>query len=107
MTEYIQIYTTTESRGDSERISRKMVENRLAACAQIIGPITSIYWWKSRIEQAEEWLCILKSTKGSFKTIEKAIKEIHPYEEPEIIAVPIVGGSEGYLKWLEYELKSR
>jgi periplasmic divalent cation tolerance protein len=105
MVEYIQLCTTTERRDDAEMISKEVVEKRLAACAQVLGPITSTYWWKQRIEKTEEWLCIMKSRSDLFKELEEAIKSIHPYEVPEIVAVPIVLGSQSYLAWLEQEIK--
>jgi periplasmic divalent cation tolerance protein len=105
MAEYIQVFTTTESRDDAEMISRDLVEKRLAACAQVLGPITSTYWWKEEIERTEEWLCIVKSRKDLFKELEEAIKSIHPYEVPEIVAAPIVLGSPDYLAWLGQETK--
>jgi periplasmic divalent cation tolerance protein len=71
---------------------------------QIVGPITSIYRWKGNIETAEEWQCVIKSRKDLYEEIETAIKAIHPYEVPEIIAVPIVAGSGDYLEWLRSEL---
>ncbi len=107
MQEYIQLFTTTESRDDAEMISRAVVEKRLAACAQVLGPITSTYWWKEEIEKTEEWLCILKSRKDLFSELEETIKGIHPYEVPEIVAVPIVLGSSSYLEWLGQETKRR
>lgn len=105
MVEYIQLCTTTERRDDAEMISKEVVEKRLAACAQVLGPITSTYWWKQGIENTEEWLCIMKSRSDLFKELEEAIKSIHPYEVPEIVAVPIVLGSQSYLAWLEQEIK--
>lgn len=105
MTEFIQLFTTTEKRDDAEIISKRVVEQRLVACAQVIGPIKSTYWWKEKIEQTEEWLCIMKSRGDLYEALEKAIKSIHPYEVPEIVAVPIVSGSQSYLAWLEQELK--
>ena len=80
------------------------MEKRLAGCIQIIGPIISTYWWKNNIETAKEWLCLIKSKKNLFEKLEKSIKEIHPYETPEIIALPIVAGSKEYLKWLDNAL---
>lgn len=100
MTEYIQVATTTETRADAQAISSAVVEKRLAACAQIVGPITSTYWWQGKIETAEEWLCVIKSKEVLYKKLERAIREIHPYKEPEIIALPIIKGSKGYLDWL-------
>jgi periplasmic divalent cation tolerance protein len=105
MQEYIQLFTTTESRNDAEMISREVVEKRLAACAQVLGPITSTYRWKEEIEKTEEWLCIMKSRSDLFNQLEEAIKSIHPYEEPEIVAAPIVLGSHSYLEWLDREVK--
>ena len=105
MAEYIQIFTTTESRDDAEMISRDVVEKRLAACAQVLGPITSTYWWKEEIEKTEEWLCIMKSRRDLFNELEEAIKSIHPYEVPEIVAAPMVLGSPSYLEWLGQEIK--
>ena len=107
MTEYIQVYTTTENREDARKSSREVVGKRLAACAQVMGPITSTYWWKDSIEEEEEWLCIMKSTHELYRKLEKAIKGIHPYEEPEIVAVPLVAGSRGYLEWVEKEVGTR
>jgi periplasmic divalent cation tolerance protein len=105
MDEYIQVFTTTEKREHAEKIARALVEKRLAGCVQIVGPVVSTYWWKGKVEIAEEWLCFIKSEKSLFNELEKAIKEVHPYETPEIIAIPIVEGSKNYLEWLKRELK--
>jgi periplasmic divalent cation tolerance protein len=106
MTEYIQLSTTTEKKEDAMRIARGVVEKRLAACAQVAGPISSTYWWKGKIEETEEWLCILKSRKDLYDRLEKAIRDIHPYEVPEIVAVPLISGSQDYLEWLSKEVSS-
>ena len=106
MTDYIQIYTTTEKREEAKDIARNVVEKRLAACAQVLGPIASTYWWKGMIEEAEEWMCIMKSRRDLYEKLEATIRSIHPYEEPEILAVPIEAGSQGYLNWLDRELGS-
>ncbi len=103
--EYIQVFTTTEKKEDAEKIAKAIVEKRLAGCIQIVGPITSTYWWKGNVETAEEWLLFIKSKKELYEELEKAIKEIHPYETPEIIAMPIVAGSKDYLEWLKNELR--
>ena len=106
MEAYIQVVTTTEKRQDAEKIAKSLVERRLAACAQLVGPIVSTYWWKDNIETAEEWQCLIKSKKSFYSKAEKAIKMLHPYETPEIIALPIVSGSDDYLEWLNDQLKS-
>lgn len=103
--EFIQVFTTTETEQDAQKIARALVEKRLAGCVQIIGPIKSIYWWKENIETAEEWLCIIKTKKRLFEKLEKSIREIHPYETPEILAIPITQASEDYLNWLDREVK--
>jgi periplasmic divalent cation tolerance protein len=102
---YIQISTATEKREDAERIAETLVQKRLAACVQIIGTVSSTYWWKGKVEKAEEWLCLIKSEKSLYKELEKTIKEIHTYETPEITAVPVVAGSKEYFEWLDQELK--
>jgi len=103
VTSFVQIVTTTARREEAERIARELVEKRLAACAQIVGPITSIYRWQGRIETDEEWQCWCKTRGELFPQVEEAIRAIHPYEVPEILAVPVVAGSKRYLAWLEKE----
>lgn len=105
MSDLIQVSTTTEKREDAEKIARALVERRLAACVQIVGPIDTTYWWKGKIERNPEWLCLIKSRKALYAELEKAIKEMHPYETPEIIAVPIVAGSNEYLDWIGEETR--
>jgi periplasmic divalent cation tolerance protein len=103
MPQYIQVFTTVEKREDAERIASSVVNKRVAACAQVIGPIRSTYWWKGEVEQAEEWLLVMKTREALFSVLEKEIKAIHPYEVPEIIALPIVAGSASYLEWIQEE----
>jgi periplasmic divalent cation tolerance protein len=103
MKEYIQVSTTTEKREDANRVARTLVEKRLAACVQVIGPIKSTYWWEGKIEEADEWLCLMKTRRDLYRQVEKTLKAIHPYEVPEIIAVPLAEGIEAYLRWIEEE----
>ncbi len=105
MTEHIQIFTTTGKKEDAKKIARDVLEKRLAACVQIIGPITSMYRWKGKIEEEHEWLCLMKSRNDLYDRLEETIKGIHPYEEPEILAIPVVAGSQGYLDWLNEAVK--
>ena len=107
MADYIQVTTTTGSKEEAHEIARGLVERKLAACVQVAGPITSVYRWKGKIETSQEWLCIIKSGMSLGERLEKAIREMHSYEEPEIIATPIVGGSQSYLKWLGEQIESR
>ncbi len=103
--EYVQVFTTVEKREDADRIASTVVNSRLAACAQILGPIHSTYWWKGKVEEAGEWLLMMKTRQDLFSALEKEIRTIHPYEVPEIIALPIVAGSVPYLEWIEAETK--
>jgi periplasmic divalent cation tolerance protein len=103
MTDFIQVSTTTGKKEDAEKISHEVVNKRLAACVQIAGPITSRYWWKDAVEDAEEWLLLIKTSKDLYPGLEEAIKKIHPYDVPEIIAVPVVAGSTDYLNWIKRE----
>ena len=101
---FIQVITATDKREDAERIARLLVEMRLAGCVQIVGPVTSTYRWKGKIETAGEWLCLIKSRAECYGAIEQAIRSLHPYETPEIIALPVAAGSRDYLAWLRGEL---
>ena len=104
MAEYIQVSTTADKREDAERIANTLVKNRLAGCVQIVGPVVSTYWWHGNMETTEEWLCLIKTRKDLYGQLESALKQIHPYETPEIVAVPITAGSKEYLDWLANEL---
>jgi periplasmic divalent cation tolerance protein len=104
MAEYIEIHTAVDTREGAQQIARILVSERLAACAQILGPITSTYWWNGALEQAvEEWLCVIKSRQELYREVEQAILAVHPYETPEITAVDISAGSPGYLAWIAQE----
>ena len=105
MTDAIQVITTTESKAQAGAIARALLEERLAACVQVVGPITSRYWWGGAIEEAEEWLCLIKTSAEAFERLERAIKAAHPYDVPEILAVPVVAGSGDYLAWLHNEVR--
>lgn len=104
MSEFIQVVTTLDSREAAEKIARLLVEGRLAACAQIAGPISSTYWWKGEIEEAEEWMCAVKTRAELYGRVERAIKEAHPYEVPEIVCFSITDGNRDYLSWITAEV---
>jgi periplasmic divalent cation tolerance protein len=106
MTDFIQVVTTTDSREDADRIARALVEQRVAGCVQILGPISSTYRWQGEIETAEEWLCLIKSRRDRYPDLEQAIQELHSYDVPEILATPVVAGSAAYLQWLADELRA-
>jgi periplasmic divalent cation tolerance protein len=101
MNDFVQVVTTTERQEDARQIADLLVEKRLAACVQIVGPLTSVYRWQGKVESAQEWQCQIKTRQALLDDVSDAIREVHPYEVPEIIAVPIVAGSREYLIWLE------
>ena len=102
---YIQVVTTISGKRGAEKIAKSLIDKRLAACVQILGPIKSIYRWKGKIETAKEWVCVIKTRADLYKKVEAAIKKIHPYEVPEIIALPIIAGDKPYLRWIDAALR--
>jgi periplasmic divalent cation tolerance protein len=104
MDEYLQVLTTTATREDAQTIADVLVEKRLAGCVQIVGPIASTFRWEGKVERTAEWLCLIKSETRLYDALEQAIKEQHPYETPEIIAISIAAGSQPYLQWLSHTL---
>lgn len=101
MTGYVQVLTTTDSQEQAKALAVGLVEAGLAGCVQMVGPVTSVYRWKGQVEQAREWLCVVKTRHVLFQQVEAFIRERHTYEVPEIIAVPISSGAQRYLAWLE------
>lgn len=100
MAEYVQVLTTAGSEEEAERIASTLVEQRLAACVQVVGPVASHYRWQGKLEQEREWQCLAKTEAGLYERVEAAIRAVHSYEEPEILAIPILAGSRGYLDWV-------
>jgi len=101
MTACCQVTTTIDSREAAERLGAILVEERLAACAQVTGPIASTYRWEGRVDRATEWYCHLKTTSARLSDLEARLRAVHPYQLPEIIAVPISAGHPAYLAWIE------
>lgn len=101
----LQVQTTTDSRAEAMELARGAVEARLAACAQVGGPIASTYWWEDGIERTEEWLLTLKLPVAGFQALADFLAERHSYDEPEIVATPIVAGSDSYLSWIAEETR--
>ena len=104
MTEYIQVVTTTATEQQAQQLASVLVEQRLAGCVQLAGPIHSVYRWQEKVEQAVEWLCLVKTKRTLFAAVEQSIRQHHSYDCPEIIAVPIVAGNAAYLDWLDNQL---
>lgn len=103
--DYIIVFTTIDNEEDAIKLTKTLVKKRLAACAQVEGPITSIYWWEENLEQETEWKCTLKTAAALYQDLEAELIRIHPYDTPEIIAVPVVQGNQDYLGWMDEELK--
>lgn len=103
--EYVQVLTTAGSEQEAERIGAALVERRLAACVQVIGPVASRYRWRGKIEEAREWQCLAKTEAARYAEVEAAIRETHSYEQPEIVATPIVAGSRSYLDWISESVR--
>ena len=90
MAEFITVHTTIDSKEGAQKIAETIVGKHLAACAQVSGPITSTYWWQGKLEQAEEWICTMKTRKDIYHDLEQAIRECHTYDTPEIVGTPLV-----------------
>lgn len=105
--QFLQVQTTTDSRAEAVELAQAAVEARLAACAQVAGPIASTYWWEDALERAEEWLIVLKLPASRYDDLAEFLAERHSYDDPEIIATPIIAGSESYLDWLTEEARPR
>lgn len=103
MAEYVQVLTTVDSEEAGVTLARGIVKARLAACVQIVGPIRSVYWWEGKVDDAQEWQLLIKTTGERLSELEQHIKANHGYDTPEIIETEIVGGSAEYLGWVSEE----
>ncbi|MHA1594968.1 MAG: divalent-cation tolerance protein CutA [Candidatus Baldrarchaeia archaeon] len=98
--EYVLIITTTPSRESALRIAKVLLDRKLVACVSILENAKSLYWWEGKIEEAVEYVLMIKTTKKKSKSAISVIKKEHPYEVPEAIILPIIDGLEDYLKWI-------
>ena len=103
MAEFIQVTTAINSQEGVQKIAGALVSQRLAACVHVSGPISSTYWWQGKMETAQEWICTAKTRRELYEKVEEAIRAIHPYDEPEIVATLLVAGSKSYLDWIAKE----
>ena len=97
---YIIVTVTTTNKQEAENIAQHLLKEHLIACANIIGPVSSIFHWTGKIEKAEEYLIVMKSREDLFEKLAETVKALHSYKMPEILALPIVDGSRAYLDWL-------
>ena len=98
---YVVVLVTCGSKQEAEKVVQNLLDAKLIACGNIIGPVTSFFRWYGKSEKAEEWLALMKSRRDLFDKLAAAVKALHSYEVPEILALPVVGGAKEYLDWLE------
>ena len=103
---FIVVFTTVPDKISGERIAQALVESRVAACASLCLPCESTYWWQGAVSRETEHTLIIKTTARLYPAVEQKIRELHPYEVPEIIALPILRGSQPYLDWIASETRS-
>lgn len=106
MPHYLVVTMTTSTEKEATKIVQCLLEERLIACANIIGPVSSLFWWKDKIDEATEFLVLMKSHSRLFDKLSKRVKGMHSYEVPEIVALSILKSSPSYLNWLEDNLQS-
>ncbi len=97
---YRIVLVTCESLAEARKVGRSVVEKKLAACANIVAGVESIYRWKGKVERAREVLLIMKTTAARLRQLEKEMRRLHSYDVPEFVVVPIVAGSQEYLEWV-------
>ena len=99
--DYIVILVTASSPQEADRIASVLLESKVAACVNITGQIRSLFWWEGKIDQAQEVLLVIKTKKVLLEEVIRLVKENHSYDVPEVIALPIVGGNQAYLEWID------
>jgi uncharacterized protein involved in tolerance to divalent cations/ADP-ribose pyrophosphatase YjhB (NUDIX family) len=104
MQEFIVVYVTAGSPEEADRLARSLVDERLAACVNRIKSVQSVYRWQGKVEQSEEELLIIKTSRDRFAAVEKRVRELHSYSVPEVIALPVIEGSSNYMKWLKEQV---
>jgi periplasmic divalent cation tolerance protein len=97
---YVIVLMTASSREEAVKIVRTLLEERLIACGNLVDSVSSFFWWKGEVEEEEEVLVIMKSSEKLFRKLSERVMELHSYDVPEVLAIPIVDGSSSYLEWL-------
>ena len=105
MTDKIVVFTTCGSEEEARKVASALIERRVAACVNISAPVTSLYRWKGSVEESREWLLVIKSRHERFPELRAVLEAAHSYEVPEVLAIPVIDGSPGYLAWLEDETR--
>jgi periplasmic divalent cation tolerance protein len=101
MTDKILVSTTCASAEEAQRLARMLVEERLAACVQIVPHVRSVYRWRGAVEESDEWLLLIKSRRDLFENMQRRLRAAHSYELPEIVALAVVDGEPDYLSWVD------
>ena len=103
----IEVRISVPTKESAKRISEELVGRRLAGCVQILGPMTSVYSWRSQVHESKEWLLLAKTTEGNFDDLVEATKSLHGYEVPEVMAVPVTSALGEYVDWITDHLQGR
>jgi len=104
--DFIVVLMTVPGQEEAQRISQSLLKEKLVACVNVIPEVHSLYWWQGKIDNADEVLLVAKSRKSYFDKIKDCVRTHHSYEVPEILALPVVGGNDEYLNWIEQSLKT-
>lgn len=105
-TDIVVVITTTDSADTAHELARSGVAAKLAACAQVLGPITSVYWWNGAVDEAREWRVEFKTTAGRSAALREHLRGVHSYDVPEIVSLPIIDGADSYLSWVRSSVSS-
>jgi periplasmic divalent cation tolerance protein len=106
MTDKIVVLSTCPTAEEGERVARKLVESRVAACVNVLPGTRSFYWWKGAVEDSPEVLLVIKTSRGLFDRLRTELEKVHSYEIPELLALPVVDGTADYLHWMDAELSA-
>ena len=106
MTDKIIVFSTCSTAEEAAQIARKLIDERLAACVNVTPGVRSFYRWKGSIEQADECMLVIKSSRDLFDRLRAELEKAHTYEVPEVVAIAVVDGSPNYLNWIDGELKA-
>jgi periplasmic divalent cation tolerance protein len=101
VSEHVVALSTVASAEDAERVARELVERRLAACVNIVPRVVSVYRWKGEVQRDDEWLLVIKTRVAAFEKLREALVALHPYEVPELVALPVAAGHLPYLRWID------
>jgi len=103
--DFVEVIVTYPSKEEARKAAKLLMEGLYAACVQIYGPVESTYWWKGKVESSPEWVLTAKTKRRVYKELERVIKRTHPYDVPQIIALPIIDGLKEYLDWIDREVR--